>query len=170
MPSDDQKKFAIYMAMLGTAFGEKGISPERIDIYWAHLKDVPIDMVGQAVESIIRSRKYSSIPTIAEIREAALGRDDDIEAAALESWGRASRAASRGLYLTDDLILTEAVRVAFGGWSSFGETDIDNEMADRAHFIRIYKHLARARRERGELALAPGREVKRLSEKSREKA
>jgi len=151
--SDDKKKFAILMALLGTAFGEKGIAPERIDVYWEHLRDIPIDEVNRAVKTIIKTRRYSSIPTIAEIRDAALGTDDAIETAALEAWGRASRAVSRGLYLRDDCAINEAVRVAFGGWEKFGETDIDNEMADRAHFIRVFKGLARARRERGELAL-----------------
>jgi hypothetical protein len=103
------------------------------------------------------------VPTIAEIREAALGRDDDIEMAALEAWGRASRAVSRGLYLSDDPVINEAVRVAFGGWAKFGETDPDNDMADRAHFLRVFKGLARKRRELGEPALTAGREVKQLT-------
>ena len=152
-PSDDKKKFAVYMALLGTAFGEKGITPARIDVYWDCLKDIPVDLVGQAVRSILKTRKYSSIPTIAEIREAALGRDDDIETAALTAWGRAVRAVERGLYLKDDATLTEAVRVAFGGWEKFGQTDPGNEMADRAHFLRVYKGLARQRRDSGAPAL-----------------
>ena len=159
--TEDKKKFAILMAMLGTAFGEKGIMPERIDIYWAHLLDIPVDTVAQAVQTIIKTRRYSSIPTIAEIRDAALGRDEDIETTALEAWGKASQAVSRGFYLRDESAIDEAVRVAFGGWQKFGETDPENEMADRAHFIRVFKGLARKRRDLGELALPAGR-VRRL--------
>jgi hypothetical protein len=162
--SDNDRKFAILIGMLGTAFGEKGINAARIEIYQEHLKDIPIDELARAVQFIIKNRKFSTIPTIAEIRETALGRDEDIEIAALEAWGRASRAVGRSLYLRDDPALDEAVRVAFGGWERFGETDPENVMADRAHFLRVFKGLAKARRDRGMVALPPARENKKLKE------
>lgn len=151
--SEDKKLFAVYMALLGTAFGDKGILPARIDVYWDCLQDIPVERVGAAVKQILKTRKFSSIPTIAEIREAALGRDEDIETAALDAWGRATHAVETGLYLTGDFTINEAVRVAFGGWAKFGETDPENTMADRAHFLRVFKSLARSRRDRGNLAL-----------------
>lgn len=151
--TDDHKKFAILMAMLGTAFGEKGIQSARIEIYWEHLKDIRLNDLERAVSFLIKNRKYSSIPTIAEIRETALGRDDEIETAALEAWGRATYAVERGAYPTSDIAVNEAVRVAFGGWEEFGKTAPEEGMADRAHFLRVYKSLARARRDRGLPAL-----------------
>jgi hypothetical protein len=154
--TEEKQKFAILMAMLGTAFGENGISSERIEMYWAHLNDIPADALAKAVDTIIKTRKFSSIPTIAEIRDAALGRDDEIEAAALDSWGRGCRAVERGLYPTGDRLLEESVRVAFGGWGGFGLADPENGVADRAHFIRVFKGLAKSRRDRGEPALEAG--------------
>lgn len=163
MPAtDDKKKFAILMALLGTAFGGQGMTTAQIDVYHAHLSDIDLDRLGGAVKTIIKTRKYSSVPTIAEIRDAALGRDEDIETAALEAWGRASRAVGRGLYLREDPAINEAVRVAFGGWERFGETDPENEMADRAHFLRVFKGLARKRREMGDAALPAGRAMRQL--------
>lgn len=159
---DDKKKFAILMAMLGTAFGEKGISPDRIEIYWAHLNDIPVDTIAVAVKRIIKTRKFSSIPTIAEIREAALGRDEDIETAALLAWGQACRAVERGKDVAGDAVVDEAVRVAFGGWAAFGQTDPEQAMADRAHFLRVFKGIARRRRESGAPALEAGTERRAL--------
>ncbi|MBE3109352.1 MAG: hypothetical protein IMZ46_02390 [Acidobacteria bacterium] len=171
--SDEDKKFAILMALLGTAFGGKGMSVAQIDVYRAHLHEIPIDAVAQAVNTIIKTRKFSSVPTIAEIREAALGRDDEIETGALEAWGKACYAVERGFYSSDPAV-TDAVRIAFGGWEKFGQTDPENGVADRAHFIRVFKGLARSRRDRGGLALETARPaalprgqeiVKQLSEK-----
>jgi len=158
MENDAHKKFAILMGMLGTAFSDKGILAAKIEMYWEHLHGLPIDALGEAVCRIIKTRKFSSFPTIAEIRDAVLGNDDEIERAALEAWGRAERAVSRGIHLKDGSAMDEAICVAFGGWNEFGATDPENSIADRAHFIRVFKGLARARREKGELALEPGRE------------
>lgn len=170
---NDAYRFATLMAVLGTAFGEGGMPKARAEIYHEHLGDIPLNDLERAVATIIKTRKYSSIPTIAEIREAALGRDDEIETGALEAWGKACYAVERGFYSNDPLI-TEAVRVAFGGWEKFGQTDPENGVADRAHFIRVFKGLARSRRDRGGLALEGGRPaalprgqeiVKQLAEK-----
>ena len=161
---DSSRKFAILMAHLGVALGDKGMPKNRIDTYWEYLKDIPIDNLARAITNIIKARKYPTMPTIAEIREAALGRDEDIEMAALEAWGRASRAVERGLYLRDDAVIDEAVRVAFGGWERFGEAGIDNEMADRAHFLRVFKGLARKRRDMGVPALSGGRGPRQLEQ------
>lgn len=150
--SDDYKKFSILMAMLATAFSDKGIIQAKIDLYWEYLKDIDIDRLAEAVSVVIKTRKFSTLPTIAELREAALGRDDEIETGALEAWGQACYAVERGFY-SQDPVITEAVRIAFGGWEKFGETDPENGVADRAHFIRVFKGLARSRRDRGGLAL-----------------
>lgn len=152
LANDDKKKFSVYMALLGTAFGDKGISPERIDVYYEHLRDIPVDLLGRAVQTILKTRKFSSVPTIAEIREAAFGREDEIEAAAVKAWGEACHSVERGQYLADSIV-GEAVRVSFGGWEQFGQTDPENGVADRAHFIRVFKSLAHTRRDGGGLAL-----------------
>lgn len=160
--SEDEKKFGVLMAVLGTAFGD-GIRAERIDIYWENLRDIPVDVIGHAVKRIIKKRKYPTIPTIAEIREAALGSDDEIETAALEAWGRASWAVERGQYPVMDELINEAVMTAFGGWRSFGECDPEQGMADRAHFLRVFKGLARKRRDMGRPALLPAVERPRIT-------
>ena len=162
---DEKKKFAILMAMLGTAFGEKGIRPERIDIYHEHLQDIDIDILAKAVSTIIKTRKYSSIPTVAEIREAVLGGDGQAEDEALAAWSQATRLISAGRRSFDERV-NEAVALAFGSWRRFGETDPEMEAADRKHFVRCYLAIARKRREN--LALNGGVETKRLAEGGRQ--
>lgn len=164
MQSDDYKKFAIFIAMLGTAFGEKGIIPAKIELYWEYLKDISIEDIQRATGLLIKTRKYSSIPTIAEIREAALGRDEDIETAAVEAWGCALYAVGRGKFPTGNPLIEEAVKTAFGGWEEFGRGDTDQNMADRAHFLRVFKGLAKARRERGLPALPAVKPAEKLPE------
>lgn len=164
MGTDHHHKFAVLLAVLGTAFGENGMPKARAEIYYENLKDIPIPQLEGAVQTILKTRKYSSIPTIAEIREAALGRDDEIETAALESWGKANYFVSRSNYQACDELTNEAVRVAFGGWEKFGQTDPEDDMANRAHFLRVYKALARKRRELGEPALLPAGTHKEIGE------
>jgi hypothetical protein len=146
---DDKRKFAVYMALLGTAFGEKGIGSHRIEVYWEYLKDLRIEDIGQAVDFLLKNRKYPSIPTIAEIREAVLGRDEEFEDAALNAWSAVCVATERGQYLISDQVANEAVKTAFGSWEKFGAMSPETEMADRPHFIRVYKSIARSRREKG---------------------
>lgn len=173
---NDRLAFASLIAALGTAFGEAGMPKARAEIYYEYLKDIPVERLKCAVDAIIRSRKYSSIPTIAEIREAALGRDDEIEIAALRAWTDAKNEIAFGyryengnaVYGGKDAKLDEAIRIAFGGWHSFGQTDPENDVADRAHFIKVFKGLARSRRDRGELALNPSKTVRQLKEPANE--
>lgn len=160
--TDAKRAFATLMALLGTAFGGHGMTPAQIDVYWDCLRDLDVNALAVAVRRIIQTRKYSSIPTIAEIREAVLGRDEDIETAALVAWGEATRAVGRGTYIADGGPIDEAIRVAFGGWARFGETDMANEMADRKHFLAVYRGLAKRRRDMGDPALPAARETRRL--------
>lgn len=166
---NDRLAFASLIAALGTTFGDSGMPKAKADIYYEFLKDISIDALKRAVDTIIRTRKYSSLPTIAEIREAALGRDEDIDTASLTSWGRACQAVERGCYpLPNDDATNEAVRVAFGGWEKFGQTDPESAMADRAHFLKVFRGLARQKRDRGERALPPGGEIRQLRAKHAE--
>jgi hypothetical protein len=166
MTIQDTKKFTIWMGLLGTAFGGKGLTKPQMDVYYEYLRDLDIDVIKEAVDQIINTRKYQSFPTVAEIREAALGGDAEAEDAALSAWSEATRLISAGRRSCDERI-NEVIKLAFGSWDRFGETDPEMEAADRKHFIRCYR--AAWQRWRDERALNGGMtEPKRLMEKSNE--
>lgn len=154
MNKKDEEKFAIFMAMLATAFEPNGVSKNKINLYFEYLKDIDINLIEMSVHQIIRTRKYQSYPTVAEIREKALGSDDDIETAAVIAWSEAVRSSGR-ITRTVSPETDEAVKMAFGSWSRFGETDTNNESADRAHFLRCFKSIARKKRDGFQLQAGP---------------
>jgi len=164
MTQNDEKKFAIFMAMLGTAFERGELSTAKIEMYFEFLSDLHIDAVERGVKGIIATRKFPSFPTIAEIREAALGGDAQSEGAALIAWGEAVRLISAGQRSQDERI-NEAIVLAFGSWQRFGQTDPAMEASDRAHFIRCFK--AVDHRYQVRFALDDGFEPKRLADGTR---
>jgi hypothetical protein len=161
MTQNDEKKFAIFMAMLGTAFERGELSTAKIEMYFEFLSDLHIDAVERGVKGIIATRKFPSFPTIAEIREAALGGDAQSEGAALIAWGEAVRLISAGQRSQDERI-NEAIVLAFGSWQRFGQTNPEMEASDRKHFIACFKSIEHRRREA--LALNGGVEAKQLTE------
>lgn len=171
---NDGKAFAIEMAKLGTAFSS-GISKERIAFYWEYLKDLSIDALRAGTERLIKSRKYSSMPTIADIRDAALGIDDDVlNIEAERAWNKAVDLAGEMAYPyrsldreVDDALnrstLGQAVHIAFGGWRRLNDSQ-NPEFRDRGYFTEAYKTLKRNERERKLLMT----EIKKLRESNHE--
>jgi hypothetical protein len=142
MSFEKEAKFARFIAVLGTAFEKGGLSKGKIEVYYHYLQDLTEKQLKKAVDKIILSRRYQSMPTIAEIRQAALDLlSEDIEVEALDAWPRATielESVQRG-DKPKDPVVAEAVRIAFGGWKAFGETDTTYEARDRARFIEGYK-------------------------------
>lgn len=168
MTKNDEKKFAIFMAMLGTAFERGDLSAEKISMYAEFLGDLHIETIERAVKNIIRNRKFPSFPTIAEIREAALGSDVEAEDDALAAWAKANKLVPRLSFFREQsggAVLDEVVITAFGSWERFGALDPAMEAADRAHFVRCYK--AVVRRRRNAPLLNVGEETKRLGQGGR---
>lgn len=65
MHPDDRSKFAYMLLRLSTAFDKK-VSQVKADMYWEQLLDVPVELVGQAVERWIREGRH--YPKVAELR------------------------------------------------------------------------------------------------------
>jgi hypothetical protein len=165
MEKTEMKQFFNIMATAYKAFGEKEPDQARLAIYFDFLKDIPIRTIEDAMNKILRTRKYSSVPTIAEILEAATGGEAEIESAVLGYWSRATRLISRSQYGDGDRVLDEMVIMAFGSWAQFGETEMDNTPSDRKHFLSCARDVLRRHLEH--LALNGGVEVKRLAEGGR---
>jgi hypothetical protein len=62
-----ERDFAMALAMLAEAFGEKGLTPVRIEAYHRTLADVPLPVLNAAVQKAIQTRQW--FPKVAELRE-----------------------------------------------------------------------------------------------------
>ncbi len=154
--NNDMKPFMALMAVLQTVFDRDAVSEEKITVYFEYLMDLSLQEFKRGVDSLVTTRKYPTMPTVAEIREAALGlRDDRVSAAALAAWSRANTAIITGERPKDDPVLTEAIRLAFGGWKGFGESEPGNEFLQK-RFVECYKIAAGKRRE---LMLGVGEQI-----------
>lgn len=145
MTNNDKLAFAKVMALLQEIFVPgKPISKEKIQIYFEILFPYPIDDICRAAESIIKTKKISTFPLpfefLVELGEGT--REDKIELRALRAWNEACLAIHSVEEEHEEPLLNETVRVAFGGWQRFGETDPKNEAFDRKHFIECFKSLA----------------------------
>jgi hypothetical protein len=123
--------------------------------YTAGLADLEFSRVRAAVERLVKSSKW--IPTIAEIREAAV---DVAHGACIpggQAWGRClamircygSHRRPGIDFAVDDPLLQATIR-AFG-WLDLCQST--NPHADRARFIELYDELSKS--ERKEAAIAP---------------
>lgn len=146
MREEDKIAFAKLMAYLQEIFiPGKSISKAKIAIYFDLLSHHPIDDVCGVVESIIKTRKFSSFPLPSEFL-TLLGegdREDRIEIRALRAWNEACSAIHSVELNHEEPLLNEAIRIAFGSWQRYGETDPKNEAFDRKHFIECFKSLLR---------------------------
>jgi hypothetical protein len=64
-----ERDFAMAIAMLAEAFGEKHLTPVRIEAYHRGLKDVPLPLLSAAVNRAIHTRTF--FPKVAELRTDA---------------------------------------------------------------------------------------------------
>lgn len=62
-----ERDFAMALAMLAEAFGEKGLTPVRIEAYHRGLEGVPMIVLNAAVQKAIQTRQW--FPKVAELRE-----------------------------------------------------------------------------------------------------
>lgn len=163
----DYKKFAELMVSMAIAI-DKDTSIERVEMYFRFLKDLKIETLEKAFYHIIKTEKFPVFPTIGKIRWLIEGDEDEIiEAEANEAWGEACQLVwdlGDTNEPSENHILDESVRVAFGSWKHFGETNPQYEGSDRRHFINCYKGVAK----RDKFRLQPAQLRKELME-NREK-
>ena len=125
-------------------------------VYAAGLADLDVERVSAAVNRLVKTSRW--IPTIAEIREAAVDVAHGARLPGGEAWGRCIALIRRyGShrwpaidFSVDDPILLATIRSL--GWLDLCQSD--NPHADRARFIELYDQLAE--RARKEAAVAPG--------------
>lgn len=149
MNPDDFDKFGVFMSILQETFSpDKPISRERTKVYFDVLADIPIENIELAVKELMKVKKYPIFPLPKEIREAAGFVDEDnLDLKALVAFREAcSFAYTYGQKEArpehDNPIIEETIRLCFGGWEYFQDTDPKNETWDRKNFVEVYKNLA----------------------------
>ena len=141
MKENEDVEFAQIMAIMQEVFvPNKPISTEKTQLYFSYLKEYSLKDVAYACEQILRTKTISTFPLPAEIESRLkLSEEESIDFRALEAWGKACDLIVLGTRSTGDEILDETIRIAFGGWEKFGQTDPEQESFDRRHFIDCYK-------------------------------
>jgi hypothetical protein len=125
-------------------------------VYIAGLADLDAARTRAAVGRLVKSSRY--IPTIAEIRGAAVDVAHGSRMAGGAAWGECLRLIRRygshrwpgSDFTVSDPVLLATIRAL--GWPDLCQSD--NAHADRARFIELYDQLAAG--ERKEAAIAPG--------------
>lgn len=134
------------VTVLSAAFASQltRLSPDQMattqGVYRRMLADLNYPEANAAIERLIATAKF--LPTIAEIREAAMTVDRGEVRSGAEAWGDALKLikASRGgrrLDVTDELVYRV---VGSLGRAEMGQSE--NLIADRARFIDAYEQLA----------------------------
>lgn len=120
MENQDKQAFAEMMVALAENYGQT-VTKAGMALRFDALREYDITDVRRAAISLLRSRKYTSMPTVADFLEHMGGgsAEDKAEAAA----GKALRAvAEAGRYASvtfDDPVLMAVVENAWGGWPEF---------------------------------------------------
>ncbi len=149
MDKSDLKQFGVFMSILQETFSpDKPISKERTKIYFDILSDIPIESIELSVKQLMKTKKYPIFPLPKEIREAAgFFEDSNLELKSLEAFRLACDFAytfgqSKLLDKHEDPLIEETIRLCFGGWRPFQNTDPQNENWDRKNFVEIYTKLS----------------------------
>lgn len=149
MNPNDFDKFGIFMSILQETFSpDKPISKERTKIYFEILADIPIENIELGVKELMKTKRYPIFPLPREIRKAAgFDDEDDLDIIALQAFREAcdfaySYGQKEAKSKHNDPVAEEAIRLCFGGWEYFQDTDPKNETWDRKNFVEIYKKLA----------------------------
>jgi len=132
------------VAVLIAAFPSAKISTETSAVYERMLGDLDYPAANAAIERLLATSKW--LPTVAEIREAALTLYAGEIGAGGEAWGEVVAAIGRyGRNRTPgvDFQFADPVTaecVASLKWREL--CDSDNQVADRARFVELYDQLA----------------------------
>lgn len=173
--NDDE--FTKSMAILIAAYPGVDIRKPTIELYFKMLGDLDYATMEQAVFKVITDFKAdygNKFPTIAHIREAAAALTAGQFPNGEQAWGMVMAEVRRGVgypyaggpgtthvatTITDPAILESVI--AIGGWRLLQESTLEQDIANRARFVKCYEQMA-SRRAELERQLPQVREVMRL--------
>lgn len=134
---------------------EPGKLEDVIDLWLAMFGNVSYEVGSWAVTKYINESPFP--PTVADIRKRITDITVKQGKTAIDAWGEVKLAIRRyGMYREREALesMSESVRgvVTALGYSTLCMSD--NDMADRAHFLKVYDTLQQRKRE--DAALMPG--------------
>lgn len=140
----DRKEFAQTCEIIKAffpKFQENIDSKQKKTIWYEMFEDLEFDVTSTALKKVLAESKY--MPTVAEIRQAVANiKNPKNEMTGSEAWGQIRKAIQRfGSWNVQDAYQSmdpEVRKLA----KRFGFKDLcvsENIMADRAHFIKLWK-------------------------------
>lgn len=165
MQDHDFERFVALMQGLADNFGAE-LSAPGLEMRFEALKAFPIEQVQQAAMSLMATRKFLKMPTVAEFLEH-LGQGSCDDRAEVEA-GKVIRAIEQhGGYASvafDDPVTQAVIAQGYGGWAKLcDELAVADEKWFRRDFAKMYAAYSRQRVEvfghlpgRMELAAASG--------------
>lgn len=129
------------IGMMSAAYPSTQVSTDTFKVYVAMLKDIPLDILAASVQQCMAESEF--LPTVAKIREKSLALVRPVAPEPLEAWGIVLKEIQRvGFYRSpkfNDPIIAKAVDCI--GWQTLCSSE--NQVADRAHFGKVYEGLLR---------------------------
>lgn len=145
MHADDAETFRAAMVGLAENYGQT-ITPEGIMLRFNALRAHPIEDVQRATMSLLASRKYTTMPTVADFMEH-LGGGAVQDIAEVEAGKVVDAIRMVGGYRSvsfDDPVTQAVIEQGFGGWAKINEELTDEGMAwFRKDFVRMYQSFAK---------------------------
>lgn len=139
----DKKQFSTIIAALKSNYRNFGVeTKEQMAFWYEMLKDIEYPVLELAVKKLISEMVFP--PTIADIRNAVSETTEDKLPTQSDAWGEVKEAIRKyGSYREEDALkfLSPLTRRAVQGMGWKELCWSENQMADRAHFMRMYETL-----------------------------
>ena len=158
----NKSDIAKLVGLMAAAYPNSKVSDATIEVYVSMLGDIPLDILTASIQQCMVENDF--IPSIAKIREKALVLCAPVALEPLEAWGIVQKEIDRtGFYHSPtfaDPIIAKAVDCI--GWKELCSSE--NQIADRAHFSKVYEGLIR-QADNDRKLLPQARELKQSTER-----
>lgn len=163
----DKREFSLFASALRTYYPKEQILPnaQAMELWFRELQDIPFEVAEASLRKWVTTNKWS--PSIAEIREMTANIVDGDQITWAESWRKLKKAVGKyGLSRQKEAMesfdpITRKCVEHFG-YRDFCMSDESNEMADRAHYQRIFETVANREKVNRQMALPLREEITRI--------
>ena len=134
----DRDNFETYMFFLGDNYGVT-IKQSTMVLYYEMLSDIPLVNFKVGIKKVIQTVSFKSLPTVADIRNACLGKKSDTSRLA---WSLVcdclgSQGCSKTIAFEDKTIHMAVQKM--GGWHSMCKTRTNQMESLKRDFMRYYE-------------------------------